>query len=54
MFKRNDMEAIFEIEELKKDVAHFKGYHAGFYRVVGIVFNCALLTGMGAHLHHIS
>lgn len=27
----NHLEAIFEIEELKKDVAQFKGFHAGEY-----------------------
>jgi len=27
----NHLDAIFEIEELKKDVAQFKGFHAGEY-----------------------
>lgn len=45
----NYLEAIFEIEELKKDVAHFKGYHTGEYYkdLKGIKLNEGMLSLYG-------
>lgn len=45
----NHLEAIFEIEELKKDVAHFKGFHAGEYYkdLKGVKLNDGLLSLYG-------
>jgi hypothetical protein len=45
----NHLEAIFEIEELKKDVAQFKGFHTGEYYkdLKGIELNEGLLSLYG-------
>lgn len=45
----NHLEEIFEIEELKKDVVHFKGFHAGEYYkdLKGIELNAGLLSLYG-------
>jgi len=45
----NHLEAIFEIEELKKDVVQFKGYHAGEYYkdLKGIKLNEGMLSLYG-------
>lgn len=45
----NYLESIFEIEELKKDVAHFKGYYTGEYYkdLKGIKLNDELLSLYG-------
>jgi len=45
----NHLEAIFEIEELKKDVAQFKGYHTGEYYkdLKGLKLNDGLLSLYG-------
>ena len=45
----NHLEAIFEIEELKKDVAQFKGFHTGEYYkdLKGIKLNEGLLSLYG-------
>ena len=45
----NYLEAIFEIEELKKDVAQFKGYHSGEYYkdLKGVKINEGLLSLYG-------
>lgn len=45
----NHLEAIFEIEELKKEVVQFKGYHAGEYYkdLKGIKINEGMLSLYG-------
>ena len=45
----NHLEAIFEIEELKKDVVQFKGYHTGEYYkdLKGLKLNDGLLSLYG-------
>ncbi|MFW5886618.1 MAG: hypothetical protein ACOCUL_02560 [Bacteroidota bacterium] len=45
----NHLKAIFEIEELKKDVVQFKGYHAGEYYkdLKGIKLNEGMLSLYG-------
>src|SRR5690554_2759189 len=45
----NHLEAIFEIEEIKKDVVRFKGYHAGEYYkdLKGIKLNEGMLSLYG-------
>jgi len=45
----NHLEAIFEIEELKKEVVQFKGYHAGEYykNLKGIKINEGMLSLYG-------
>lgn len=45
----NHLEAIFEIEELKKDVVQFKGYHSGEYYkdLKGIKLNEGMLSLYG-------
>ena len=45
----NHLEAIFEIEELKKDVVQFKGYHSGEYYkdLKGVKINEGLLSLYG-------
>lgn len=45
----NHLEAIFEIEEIKKDVVQFKGYHSGEYYkdLKGIKLNEGMLSLYG-------